>query len=106
MAKQINARIQHKIGTAAEWELATTFIPLKGELIIYSDGKGGESKPRLKIGDGTTKVGNLPFLELTGEKGDDGYTPVKGTDYWTDEDKNEIVSAVINALPVYNGEVE
>lgn len=29
---------------------------------------------------------------LQGETGQDGYTPVKGTDYWTEEDKNEIKS--------------
>lgn len=42
----------------------------------------------------------------TGKDGEDGYTPVKGTDYYTEEDKTEIVNAVIVALPVYNGEVE
>lgn len=31
--------------------------------------------------------------------------PVKGTDYLTDAEKDEMVSAVIDALPVYNGEV-
>lgn len=40
-----------------------------------------------------------------GEDGADGYTPKRGTDYYTDADKAEIVSAVIAALPVYNGEV-
>jgi hypothetical protein len=30
--------------------------------------------------------------------GEDGYTPVKGTDYWTEADKAEIVAAVIEAL--------
>lgn len=35
----------------------------------------------------------------------DGRTPVKGTDYYTEADKAEMVSAVIAALPVYNGEV-
>lgn len=48
-------------------------------------------------------------IELTpgpqGEKGDPGETPVKGTDYWTEQDKTEIVNEVIAALPVYNGEV-
>lgn len=34
-----------------------------------------------------------------GEKGADGYTPVKGTDYFTDQDKSELVSAVLEALP-------
>ena len=40
-----------------------------------------------------------------GAAGTDGYTPVKGTDYWTPEDQAEMVAAVIAALPVYSGEV-
>lgn len=34
-----------------------------------------------------------------GQPGADGHTPVKGTDYWTEEDKSEIVSDVLAALP-------
>lgn len=34
-----------------------------------------------------------------GEKGDPGKTPVKGTDYWTASDKQEMVEAVLAALP-------
>lgn len=41
-----------------------------------------------------------------GPQGEPGYTPVKGTDYWTAADKVEMVEDVIAALPVYNGEVE
>lgn len=33
---------------------------------------------------------------LRGEKGD---TPVKGVDYWTEEDKQEIIQAVLAAIP-------
>ena len=40
-----------------------------------------------------------------GKDGADGKTPVKGTDYFTEADKAEMVSAVITALPKYNGEV-
>ena len=40
-----------------------------------------------------------------GPQGDPGKTPVKGEDYFTEADKTEIVSAVISALPIYNGEV-
>lgn len=47
--------------------------------------------------------GTKTFNVLDGE---DGYTPVKGTDYFTSEDKSAIVSEVINSLPIYNGEVE
>ena len=42
---------------------------------------------------------------IQGAKGDPGKTPVKGTDYFTSADKTEMVNAVINALPKYNGEV-
>lgn len=37
--------------------------------------------------------------ELVGANGSDGYTPVKGVDYWTAEDKTEIVDSVLSSLP-------
>lgn len=37
-----------------------------------------------------------------GEPGDDGYTPVKGTDYWTAADKAEIVDEVLASLGTEN----
>lgn len=43
---------------------------------------------------------------LKGDKGDpgaDGYTPVKGTDYWTAADKTEIVNDTLAALPTWTG---
>lgn len=40
-----------------------------------------------------------------GKEGRAGASPVRGTDYWTPEDKTEIVNAVLAALPVYDGEV-
>lgn len=42
----------------------------------------------------------------TGKPGSDGYTPVRGVDYWTDQDKAEIIAETVAALPVYNGEVQ
>ena len=38
-------------------------------------------------------------------RGKSGYTPIRGTDYWTAADKSQIVSDVLAELPVYNGEV-
>ena len=38
-------------------------------------------------------------------RGNDGYTPVKGTDYWTDADKSEMVNAVLAVLPTAESEV-
>ena len=40
-----------------------------------------------------------------GDPGADGYTPVKGTDYWTSDDKAEIVNDVLESLPRAESEV-
>ena len=53
--KFLNSRIQHKIDTAENWGKAVNFIPLEGEIIVYSDLK------KIKIGDGVTKVNRLDF---------------------------------------------
>ena len=56
MSKTVKTRVQNKIDTSTNWNKATNFVPLKGEIIIYSDLK------KIKIGDGTTKVTSLPFI--------------------------------------------
>ncbi len=61
MDKKFNARVQHKIDTQENWEKATNFIPLKGELIIY-DIDANNTLRRIKIGDGTTPVNDLEFV--------------------------------------------
>ena len=38
-----------------------------------------------------------------GEPGNNGHTPEKGVDYWTEADKQEIVSDVLAALPTWTG---
>ena len=40
---------------------------------------------------------------IQGPAGNDGYTPVKGTDYFTESDKTELVNAVLSALPAAEG---
>ena len=60
MAKTINTRIQNKHDIEANWNKATGFIPLAGEIIVY-DPDENYDYPRFKIGDGTTNVINLPF---------------------------------------------
>lgn len=59
--KSLQARIQNKCDTTANWAKATNFVPKKGEIIVYSDG-GGTGVPKMKVGDGTTVVGNLEFI--------------------------------------------
>lgn len=62
MNKTLKSRIQNKRGTDAEWKLATNFVPLKGEQVVYEADSDNES-PRIKIGDGDTNVNSLPFAE-------------------------------------------
>ena len=36
---------------------------------------------------------------IQGIQGEDGYTPVKGVDYYTEADKQEIIAAVLASIP-------
>lgn len=57
--KTLKTRIQNKRGTTAEWATGTApnFVPKDGEIVAYTD------VHRVKIGDGTTKVSDLPFVD-------------------------------------------
>ena len=57
MAKEYKTRAIQKNDTSANWEKAVNFVPLKGELILYTD------LNKIKIGDGVTVVGDLPFSD-------------------------------------------
>lgn len=76
--------------------------PVKG--VDYFDGEPGytpvKGKDYFDGKDGYTPVKGKDYFD-----GEPGKTPVKGTDYFTDADKAEMVSAVISALPKYDGEV-
>lgn len=62
MKKQIT--LKHDL--ASNWAKAVNFVPQFGELILY-DGilENGSyiELPRLKCGDGKTKLNDLPFLD-------------------------------------------
>ena len=59
--KTISARMQMKTDTALNWSKAINFIPKKGEIIIY-EADSDYGYERMKIGDGSTKVNDLPFV--------------------------------------------
>lgn len=63
--KNITSRIQQKHDTAANWAKATTFIPKKGEIVVYDaeyNTSGAQTQAvRFKIGDGSRTINNLPF---------------------------------------------
>ena len=66
MAATVKTRIQLKYDTEEHWNRAVNFCPLKGEVIIYST---DDTHPfcRLKVGDGETKVTDLPFIFMEGD---------------------------------------
>ena len=64
-------------------------------VVRFSDGKTVTIKNGSKGSQGATGA--------TGATGADGYTPVKGTDYWTAADKTEMVDDVLAALPTWTG---
>lgn len=59
--RKFNARIINKHDSEENWAKATNFIPEAGELIVY-DVDSIYTYERIKIGDGTTLVNNLPFV--------------------------------------------
>lgn len=59
--KNIFARVVNKHDTEANWAKATGFTPMAGETIVY-DPDNNYNYSRIKIGDGTTNVNDLPFL--------------------------------------------
>ena len=67
--KRISTRVQNKHDTEANWNKATNFIPLAGELIVY-DADSTHTYQRFKIGDGKTAVSSLPFLHTVRTGGD------------------------------------
>ena len=53
--------IMHRHGTDAFWRQRSSFVPKPGELIFY-DVDSSYDSPRAKLGDGVTKLTNLPFM--------------------------------------------
>ena len=73
MSATINARIQLKRDTTANWDAARGFVPMAGEIIIYTDYDSYQKEingrvktvliPGIKIGDGGAYVQDLPFVD-------------------------------------------
>ena len=63
--KIIQSRIEHKHDTEANWlNNAKTFVPKNGELIVY-DKDSAHTYARLKMGDGSTLLKDLPFISVS-----------------------------------------
>lgn len=65
---QFSGRVRMKIDTTENWQKAVDFIPLKGEIIVYSDYATKEvdgqiiNIPNYKVGDGLAYGIDLPFV--------------------------------------------
>ena len=84
-------QILGKVGVVpkGDYNSSTTYERL--DIVTYNGGS------YMALGE---TIGNLPtnttywqLLTQKGTDGQDGYTPVKGTDYWTNADKTEIVGS-------------
>lgn len=85
---------------------------LKGEQGLKGDkgeqgiqgiaGKDGTNGTNGK--DGYTPIKGVDYFDgKDGSDGKDGYTPIKGTDYYTEADKQEMVQLVLAVLPSSEG---
>lgn len=87
--KFLNSRIVHKHDSESNWNKAINFVPKQGELIIY-DKDETHDYVRLKVGDGTSNVNDLPFIDDTKVDKVDGKQ--LSTNDYTTEEKNKLAS--------------
>ena len=63
MSEPIKATFLALRGTTAEWNQKRLFVPMKGQLVVYTDyDRSGDTLiPGIKVGDGQTPVCSLAF---------------------------------------------
>lgn len=113
--KELISRIVHKSDVEKRWQLAVDFVPLKGEIIIYDRDdniedeafKGTHSYARFKIGDGVTKVNELPFANSSNFIGPDSPDGAPDGSFWVDTDEEGGFKITVNGIaPDENGNIE
>ena len=104
------AQLQTLIGDLADLETEAKNNLVAAINEAAQTGGGGSASIAMRVDggyiqystdNGKTWVNLIAEADLKGDKGDkgaDGHTPVKGTDYWTAADKAEIVNDTKNAI--------
>lgn len=80
--------------SAMQQGFSTDGVPLNGFVLINTGNVNDEDNAKLfvKLQNGYSYLTDLSGSQgIKGERGDDGHTPIKGTDYFTPADKQEIV---------------
>ena len=86
----------NKDGLTYLWGKITTLLNKKQDTLTAGTG--------ITINDNViSSFGNQGPQGEPGPAGKDGHTPVKGTDYWTESDKQYIINSVLAALPAAEG---
>ena len=109
MSKTLQTRVQMKHDTETNWNKATNFVPLAGEIIVY-DVDETNLTPRVKIGDGSTLLADLPFtyLPLTGGtlNGNlevNGDISISGTGLLLNSGRENFPAVGITNMPIMSG---
>ena len=97
MDKIMKARVQHKHDIEAHWKLATNFIPLASEIIVY-DQDENNIYPRIKVGNGKDNINDLPFASASVVV--DTEPPADTSVVWVDPDDDfrEEYSDVVDSI--------
>lgn len=94
-------KMNHEL--TAKWhEPDKVQVGLKDVVVLRPDLRVADGYIQYSTDGGSTRTNLIAVADLKGAKGDPGKpgkTPVRGTDYWTAADKQEIVNSVIAALP-------
>lgn len=81
----------------------TDNVPLYGFVLIDTGNVEDEDNAKLYVKEETGYVYLTDLSGAQGIKGEDGYTPQKDIDYFTEADKEEMVNDVLAALPEWTG---
>lgn len=86
----------------SKWHVGTTIYADTMSTILINGSKDGDFYLNTDTYD-VFHARNGLWYKVVNIRGTDGYTPEKGVDYWTAEDKAEMVAEVLSALPTWNG---